>query len=121
MAQLKSVVDPFGEVNVYPSSGGKVRVTATILMEPKKEGTQTGIALDGSGSMAELYGVDSGSRILSPLFGGKKLSNDITPIAQKICAHLARNHDADGGTTVIYWAVGSGGSQIEEVGDFTAE
>ena len=45
MAQLKKVVDPFGEVNVYPAAGGKLRVTATILMEPRREGTQTGIAL----------------------------------------------------------------------------
>ena len=28
MAQVKHVVDPFGEVNVYPGSGGKIRVTA---------------------------------------------------------------------------------------------
>ena len=55
--QLKKVVEPFGEVNVYPAAGGKVRVVATVLMEPDREGTQTGIALDGSGSMAEAYGV----------------------------------------------------------------
>ena len=54
MSQLKRVVEPFGEVNVHPASGGKVRVVATILMEPRREGTQTGIALDGSGSMADL-------------------------------------------------------------------
>ena len=29
--------------------------------------------------------------------------------------------DADGGTTCIYWATGPGGSEIEEVGDLTAE
>ena len=54
-------------------------------MEPHKEGAQTGIALDGSGSMAKLYGVDDGSRVLSPIFGGpKKLHNDITPVAQQL-------------------------------------
>ena len=36
--QLKNVVDPFGEVNVYPAGTGKTRVVATILMEPEKEG-----------------------------------------------------------------------------------
>src|SRR5207253_5478917 len=121
MAQLKKVVDPFGEVNVYPAPGGRTRVVATILMEPYKEGAQTGIALDGSGSMSKLYGVDDGSRILSPLFGGKKLANEITPVAQKICAYLARKLDADGGTTCIYWAVGPGGSEIEEIGDLHAD
>ncbi len=122
MSQLKNVVDPFGEVNVYPAGGGRVRVVATILMEPHKEGAQTGIALDGSGSMAKLYGVEDGSRVLSPIFGGpKKLHNDITPVAQQLCAYLAKKIDADGGTTCIYWAVGPGGGQIEQVGDLTAE
>src|SRR6516225_9459097 len=122
MSQLKHVVDPFGEVNVYPASGGKARVVATILMEPHKEGAQTGLALDGSGSMSKLYGVEDGSRVLSPIFGGpKKLHNEITPIAQKLCAYLARKIDADGGTTCIYWAVGQGGGEIEVVGDLRAE
>ncbi len=33
----------------------------------------------------------------------------------------ARKIDADGGTTCIYWAVGTGGGQIEVVGDLTAD
>src|SRR5215467_5668057 len=122
MSQLKHVVDPFGEVNVYPVPGGQVRVVATILMEPHKEGAQTGIALDGSGSMSKLYGVEDGSRVLSPIFGGpKKLHNEITPVAQQLCAYLARKIDADGGTTCIYWAVGPNGGQVEVVGDLTAD
>jgi hypothetical protein len=91
-------------------------------MEPRKEGAQTGIALDGSGSMSKLYGVEDGSRVLSPIFGGpKKLHNEITPVAQQLCAYLARKIDADGGTTCIYWAVGPNGGQIEVVGDLTAD
>ncbi len=123
MSQLKKVVEPFGEVNVYPSSGGKVRVVATILMEPHKEGAQTGIALDGSGSMAKLYGVEEGGGgFLATLFGTKKQThNEVTPVAQKICSYLARKIDADGGTTCIYWAVGPHGSRIEEVGDLRAD
>src|SRR5437773_10984215 len=103
MAQLRKVVEPFGEVNVYPAAGGKTRVVATILMEPRREGTQTGIALDGSGSMSKLYGVDdSGGGLLAMLIGKKKTAvNEITPVAQKICAYLARKIDADGGTTCI--------------------
>jgi len=122
MAQLKKVVEPFGEVNVYPGSGGRVRVVATILMEPHKEGTQTGIALDGSGSMAKLYGIEESPGFLASLFGFKKQTvNEVTPVAQKICAYLARKIDADGGTTCIYWAVGDGGSDIEEIGDLRAD
>src|SRR5215471_9999856 len=98
MTQLKKVVEPFGEVNVYPSQGGKTRVVATILMEPHKEGAQTGIALDGSGSMAKLYGVQGGGGgVLSSIFGRPQVHNDVTPVAQQICAYLARKIDADGG------------------------
>ncbi len=124
MAQLKKVVDPFGEVNVHPQPGGKVRVTATILMEPRREGTQTGIALDGSGSMDSLYGVEEESGgFFASLFGKKKKQaiNQITPVAQKVCAYLARKLDADGGTTCIYWATGPAGSRIEVIGDLTAD
>jgi hypothetical protein len=121
MSQLKRVVEPFGEVNVYPAGAGKVRIVATILMEPHKEGAQTGIALDGSGSMAKLYGVDSGGGVLSSIFARKQLQNEVAPVAQQICAYLARKIDADGGTTCIYWAVGPGGSEIEVVGDLRAE
>jgi hypothetical protein len=122
MSQLKKVVEPFGEVNVYPTRSGRTRVVATILMEPQREGTQTGIALDGSGSMAKLYGVAQGGGVLSAIFGGHKPPhNDITPVAQKLCAYLARKIDADGGTTCIYWAVGPGGSQVQVIGDLTAD
>jgi hypothetical protein len=122
MAQLKKVVDPFGEVNVYPAAEGKTRVVATILMEPHKEGAQTGIALDGSGSMSKLYGVGASGGLLASLFGlNKPTRNEITPVAQKLCAYLARKIDADGGTTCIYWAVGPGGGQIQEIGDLRAD
>jgi hypothetical protein len=123
MTQLKKVVEPFGEVNVRPAAGGKTRVTATILMEPHKEGAQTGIALDGSGSMAKLYGAGEEQGFFASLFGIKKPQghNEITPVAQRLCSYLARKIDADGGTTCIYWAVGPGGSRIQEVGDLTAD
>src|SRR5689334_3721724 len=121
MTQLKNVVEPFGKVNVYPAPGGKVRVTATILMEPHKEGAQTGIALDGSGSMRKVYGVDDGGGVVSSIFAKKKASNDVAPVAQQICAYLARRIDADGGTTCVYWATGENGGRIEMVGDLRAE
>src|SRR5436305_11056312 len=121
MSQLKNVVDPFGEVNVYPAGGGRTRVVATLLMEPHKEGAQTGIALDGSGSMHKLYGIDDGSGVVSSIFAPTKLENQVTLVAQKICAYLARRIDSDGGTTCIYWATGDNGSRVEEVGDFTAD
>ncbi|HEY8505584.1 MAG TPA: hypothetical protein VIL46_13450, partial [Gemmataceae bacterium] len=84
MAQLKKVKDPFGEVNVWPADSRTARVRATILMEPYREGAQTGIALDGSGSMAGLYGVNT-----SLLSRARLLDNQISPVAQQICAYLA--------------------------------
>src|SRR5205807_6224668 len=113
--QLKSPVEPFGEVNVYPQPNGNLRVVATILMEPRREGTQTGIALDGSGSMSALYTVESAGFFASLFGNAKPALNEITPTARKICAYLARKPDADGGTTCIYWATGPGGSQIEVI------
>jgi len=44
--------------------------------------------------------------------------NIIEPLARDFVGYLAGNLDADGGTTLIYWACGDG-SVIEEVGDFT--
>ena len=120
MAQLKKVVEPFGEVNVYPGPGG-LRVTATILMEPYREGAQTGIALDGSGSMKKLYGFDTGGGVVSSIFAKTKPQNHVAPVAQKICAYLAHKIDADHGTTCIYWATGPNGMHVEAVGDLTAQ
>lgn len=123
MAQINNVVDPFGEVNVHSQADGSLRVTATILMEPRREGTQTGIALDGSGSMSSLYQGDEPPGFFASLFGAKQKpqTNEVTPVAQRLCAYLARKLDADGGTTCIYWATGPGGSQIEVVGDLTGD
>jgi hypothetical protein len=38
-----------------------------------------------------------------------------------MCSYLAKTVDADGGTTAVYWATGPGGTEIEEIGDLTAE
>ncbi len=120
MTQLKKTVEPFGEVNVYPLPGGATRIVATILMEPQREGAQTGIALDGSGSMRKLYGQATGGGVVSSIFKKPAVSNEVAPVAQQLCAYLARKIDADGGTTCIYWSVGPDGKNIEVVGDLTA-
>jgi hypothetical protein len=74
--------------------------------------------------MEALYGSGGGGGgFLASLFGRKKqpATNEITPVAQNVCAYLARKIDADGGTTCIYWATGPGGSKIEVIGDLRAE
>jgi hypothetical protein len=44
----------------------------------------------------------------------------IEPLARRMTEYLASNLDADGGTTVIYWACGDG-TGIEVIGDLTQE
>jgi len=46
--------------------------------------------------------------------------NIVQDLAQEFIAYLAGGLDADGGTTVIYWACGDG-KELEVVGDFTEE
>ncbi len=125
MTQLKTIVDPFGEVNVYPAGGGRIRIVATILMEPHKEGAQTGTRPGRlPARMAKLYG----ARGRQPRFirtssaAPKSCTMTSRRSPNELCgAYLARKIDSDGGTTCIYWAVGPGGGQIEVVGDLTAE
>jgi hypothetical protein len=50
----------------------------------------------------------------------KMTPNEMEPLAREFIAYLAGGLDADGGTTVIYWACGDGG-EIEVLGDFTEE
>lgn len=50
----------------------------------------------------------------------KMTPNIVTPAAREFISYLASKLDADGGTTVIYWACGDGAA-LEEVGDKTAE
>lgn len=95
----------FGEINVLRTADA-YKILFTVLMEPtgtEAEGWQTGVALDASASMKAAW-----SR------------NEIEPFARKMIAYLAANLDADGKTTVIYWACGDG-SQLEVVGDLSAE
>lgn len=118
MAQLPSsqVVEPFGEVNVWQQLDGSLKVKATILMSPTVEGAQTGLAIDGSASMKGNFGT---SGAVSALFA-PSMPNIVETVARTLSSYLA-NFDSDGQTTVIYWAVGPGGGQIQELGDLTVD
>ncbi|MBC7910078.1 MAG: VWA domain-containing protein [Pyrinomonadaceae bacterium] len=117
MAQIPSpqVVEPFGEVNVWTQPDGSLRVKATILMTPAVEGAQTGLAIDGSASMKQMFGA---SAAVSALFA-PSTPNVVEPVVKTIASYLA-NFDTDGNTTVIYWACGPGGINVEEIGDMDA-
>ncbi|GDY07053.1 hypothetical protein LBMAG52_05390 [Planctomycetia bacterium] len=47
--------------------------------------------------------------------------NIVEPKSREFISYLAAELDADGGTTVIYWACGADGSATEVIGDFTAD
>ncbi len=143
------VVEPFGKINYWNLPNGGRRVRAYVLMEQRVEGAQTGVAIDGSGSMAPNFGKKSlrQARQITPqdqqalqraglgsVAGndGRRVSllmqlgvytevpagaNIVEDQARQMTAYLSR-FDADGGTTVIYWATGDG-KQIEVVGDLT--
>jgi hypothetical protein len=146
----------FGEVNVT-AHADRLDVSATILLEPNKEGSQTGVALDGSASMRKALGqgwvyaahydssveekmlaqgkarraVNDGISVVQyyqngwdELMSQGLLVNEpnlVEPIAREVIPYLAEKIDADGGTSVIYWACGDRGDQIEEMGDLTAD
>ena len=116
MVQLASnrVVDPFGEVNVFPQADGRLLVRATVLMRPSVEGAQTGLAVDGSTSMKDAFGHRAA---ISSIFGGPP--NLVEPVCRALASFLAA-FDGDGKTTVIYWACGVGGTDVEEMGDMDA-
>ncbi|MEI6537610.1 MAG: hypothetical protein WCN98_19865 [Verrucomicrobiaceae bacterium] len=146
----------FGEINVLVHAD-RTEVTATILLEPNKEGSQTGVALDGSASMrsalgqgwvfAASYDAAVGSRMVAEGKATERMEdgrnvlqfttegwdvlqrlghlvrepNVVEPMAREVIPYLAEKIDADGGTTVIYWACGERGDAIEVVGDLTAD
>jgi len=117
MSQLSShlVVEPFGEVNVLPGKGGSIHVRATILMKPAVEGAQTGLAIDGSASMKNNFGA---SGAVSALFAAAA-NNIVEPVAKTLGTYLA-NFDSDGSTSIIYWACGMGGFDVEDLGDMNS-
>lgn len=139
------VVEPFSKINYWDLPDGGKRVRVYVLMEQQIEGAQTGMAIDGSGSMQGNFGYEalrqvremtdqdrraiqrmgltSEQQILPALV---KLGvfaivppgpNIVQEQVRKMTEYLTK-FDADGGTTVIYWATGDG-RQIELVGDLT--
>lgn len=128
MAQLASnlVLEPFGEVNAWKQQDGSIDIKATILMKPVIEHAQTGLAIDASASMSDMFG--GGPQVVSSLFAGLNTKpNYVEPVARKMAAYLAE-FDSDGETTVIYYALGKqnahtgvrGGTEIQVIGELDA-
>ena len=113
MAQLASnlVQEPFGEVNAWVHPDGTIEVKATVLMKPVVEHARTGLAIDASASMAEMFGC--GKQVISNIFGELCAQpNYVEPVARKMTAYLAE-FDSTGETTVIYYSLGRQNMQTE--------
>lgn len=120
MAQLhsKNVVPPFAEVDAWKNDDGTVRVKATVLMKPSVENAQTGLAIDGSNSMSDMFGHSDVA--MSTFFEDEPKPNRVEKVSRKIAEYLA-NFDSDGETTVIYFSCGKFGKEIQFIGELDAE
>ena len=117
MAQIPNPDKIFGEVNTYAQPDGTIQIVATILNKPTIEGAQTGLALDASVSMQSMYGASSA---VNPIFAkASSAINHVEPVARTMIDTLA-DISCNGSTRLIYWAVSTDGSQIEDIGDINS-
>ena len=116
--QLKSVVQPFGEVNVYPQNNGDIDIVATILMVPDIEGARVGLALDGSASMKKMYGI---SGVVSSFFASAAVTHNVVEPVTRVMVKYLANFAATGKVDLINWACGAAGELIEDMGSFGGE
>lgn len=112
MVQLSRAVEPFGEVNVERQSDGTIAVRATILMVPSIEGAMAGLAVDGSLSMKQFFGI---STAVSPIFQKFGPPNLVEPVTRSMAEFLAR-FSAEKSVEVVYWACGPEGKDVEAIG-----
>lgn len=110
----QQVIQPFGKINVWRQPDGGKRVRAYVLLERPIESAKAGLAIDGSVSMQGAFGL---SGLLGYWLGRRSAENEVAHQAQRMCAYLAHQVDADGRPTAIYWATGSKGGDIEVIGD----
>lgn len=108
--QLSVVDEAFGEVNVMVGPSGSIEVSASIASEPSVPDAATGLAIDGSDSMKELFGI---SRMSSSLFG--KPPNQVEPASRALVDYLA-NFSGNNCVEVAYWACGVEGREIQRIG-----
>lgn len=109
-----SMQGPFGRL-LLP--GPKGPLPASLQTQYEHQGWITKTQQDGGG-----YIMYSMPAVQDALDRGHFVytQNVVEPQARQFTAYLADNLDADGGTTVIYWACGDG-TQIEVVGDLTGD
>lgn len=111
------VLRPFGKVNYWRLPDGRRGVRAYMLMQNTRSGAQTGVAIQASTSMRAAFGYTGWK---GSVLHRRTGPNVVSLVAQKMCSYLARKVDQDKSTTVIYWATGADGDQLQQIGDMTA-
>jgi hypothetical protein len=104
--------DPFVKINCWVHPEGRIQVRAYLDSEPGLEQTKVGVAIDGSASMKENFG--AGRSEVAPR-RRRLRGNKVADFAQEFCPELAEQ-DYDKEITLIYWATGRHGAQLEEIG-----
>lgn len=96
-------------------------MTGSLSEDVKKEYFRRGWIRERISDGRRSHGITDEGRHDAIARGYLRVSENIVqPLAREFIGYLAGNLDADGGTTVIYWACGDGGG-IEVAGDFTTE
>jgi hypothetical protein len=110
-----------GSSSMRDSYGANYQFTRAIdsqmVQQFLSKGYATKKAVDGH---EELEFTEKGFEAMEAEGLWQKSKNEIEAIARNAIPYLAEKLDEDGGTTLIYWACGSGGEKIEIVGDLTA-
>ncbi len=105
---------PFASIIVEKDdSNNKIKVIAPFLLtrDSLPQGAAFGLALDGSRSMTPLYGS------CTPW---DSTANFVEPVAKTMLKFLAES-SGTGEVELAYWAVGTGGKEVEDVGAITQD
>jgi hypothetical protein len=113
MAKITRPNKPLADVNVLPQKDGSNEIVACFMPDPDivcgGEGESRAIiALDASKSIKNMFGFGGA-------FGGNP--NFVEMVARKlggILCDITKNRKA----SMMYWALGPGGDQIKQVGEF---
>ena len=100
--------EPLADVNVLPRADGSTEIVACFMpQDPLGEGAEAVLAIDGSRSMSDMFG--------GGIFAAEP--NYVQAVARKT-GELLTGLTRSGAVTMLFWALGPGGSQVREIGTF---
>lgn len=115
MPRIARPVKPLADVNVLPQKDGSNEIVACFMPDPDTlvgEGESRAVlALDASKSIKEMFG---GGSVFMPK------PNFVQAVARKI-GEILCNIARSGKVSIMYWALGPGGSETEQIGEFSAD